>query len=712
MSSIFPNVRAALQMLVAKAFEDRVLMALERLLEDTAEDAFSRSTSYSSGRPMDELHDMDEQYDSDSSGRYGRHRRGGGGGGGNHSDDDDYYDSDADDDTDGDDDGGGGGGGGGGVRGRRKPAAASKRRSPRRDGASVPAAVAAAARSQTAQGKMPPPAARPSGRGTSVPSVTIRTGHTSVMGLRMRHGRRASAAAALTANNGGGGGGGRRASSSGHSDGDSSGGPSVLALHLYLRLLAASYVRTGELAEQVEAATSGQVDVGGLVDSVFQQFLKLYPAPELQWLDLMAEKDLAPNYDSADPLFRPPLTLATAEGLIRRNAEAVQRCALLCPAAQVAASVRLLYVGEAPYDGRMPGSLLEHLPGYLIRGVEREMELTLQLDGKGDPAACNMFRLPPPPQPPPPPGYKGPPPPQPPPPQLMTRAAAAGAAQSYVSVRVAPVVRAVQCSGQAIKKLQEHHAKVVLPALDSSAPEISACAAGLGMGLRAVETAVLSVMQALVDMIVIQAEKVLMYEQKRSEFLPPDSHLDAALLDRPTDACLLVCALFEALGKVARESLGGSNLASFLLEVGMRMHATFLNHMQQFVYNAAGALRWRNDVNAYCEALRLWGSPLLDSRMGAVGALVGILVVEPDQLLPLINGTLRLDHREAIKYVRLRQDFHIARVQGRSLQQIFGSGDVVPGQPAAGLGTGPGPASAAVGPRFRAAGGGGAPVGG
>ncbi|GIL99949.1 hypothetical protein Vretimale_4999 [Volvox reticuliferus] len=470
--------------------------------------------------------------------------------------------------------------------------------------------------------------------------------------------------------------------------------------------------RQGVKLRRVEAATSGQVDVGGLVDSVFQQFLKLYPAPELQWLDLMAEKDLAPNYDSADPLFRPPLTLATAEGLIRRNAEAVQRCALLCPAAQVAASVRLLYVGEAPYDGRMPGSLLEHLPGYLIRGVEREMELTLQLDGKGDPAACNMFRLPPPPQPPPPPGYKGPPPPQPPPPQLMTRAAAAGAAQSYVSVRVAPVVRAVQCSGQAIKKLQEHHAKVVLPALDSSAPEISACAAGLGMGLRAVETAVLSVMQALVDMIVIQAEKVLMYEQKRSEFLPPDSHLDAALLDRPTDACLLVCALFEALGKVARESLGGSNLASFLLEVGMRMHATFLNHMQQFVYNAAGALRWRNDVNAYCEALRLWGSPLLDSRMGAVGALVGILVVEPDQLLPLINGTLRLDHREAIKYVRLRQDFHIARVQGRSLQQIFGSGDVVPGQPAAGLGTGPGPASAAVGPRFRAAGGGGAPVGG
>ncbi|GLI61437.1 hypothetical protein VaNZ11_003799, partial [Volvox africanus] len=630
MSSIFPNVRTALQMLVTKVFEDRVLMALERLLEDTAEDAFSRSTSYSSGRPMDELHDKNEQYGSDGSGHY--------------SDGDDFYDSYADDDTDSDDDGGGGG-----VRDRRKSAAASKRRSPRRDGAPVPAATAAAAaatRSSTVPSKLPPaqPAAPAPGRGASVPSITIRTGHTSVTNLRLRRSRRASGGAAGSR--------GRRASSSGRSDGDSSGGPSVLALHLYLRLLAASYVRTGELAEQVEAATSGQVDVGGLVDGVFQQFLKLYPVPELQWLDLMAEKDLAPNYESPDPLFRPTLTLATAEGFIRRNAEAVQRCALLCPAAQVAASVRLLYVGEAPYDGRMPGSLMEHLPGYLIGGVEREMELTLQLDGKGDPAACNMYRLPPPPPPPPPPpGFKGPPPPPPPPP--VTRAAAAGAAKSYVSARVNPVMRAVQYSGLVMRRLQEHHAKVILPMLASAPSDVSACALGLGVGLRAVETAVLSVMQALVDMIAIQAEKVLMYEQKRFEFLPPEGHLDAALLDRPTDACLLVCALFEALGKVARENLDGSNLGSFLLEVGLRMHSTFLNHMQQFVYNAAGALRWRNDVNAYCEALRLWGLPLLDSRMGAVGALVGILVVEPDQLLPLVNGTLRLDHREAIKYVRL-----------------------------------------------------------
>ncbi|KXZ53134.1 hypothetical protein GPECTOR_7g1025 [Gonium pectorale] len=206
-------------------------------------------------------------------------------------------------------------------------------------------------------------------------------------------------------------------------------------------------------------------------------------------------------------------------------------------------------------------------------------------------------------------------------------------------------------------------------------------------------------------MVLIQAEKTLMIEQKRSEFLPPGDQLDAGTIDRPTDACLLVAALLEELGRVSRSFLDGSNAASFLLEVGTRVHATLLNHMRQYVYNAAGewvragALRWRNDVARYGEALRGWGLPALDARMAAAGSLVGLLLVEPQQLMPLVNGTLRLDHREAIQYVRLRQDFPVARVNGRSLQQLFGGEEALPGQGAQGQGQGlPRPPRGAAGP--------------
>ncbi len=44
---------------------------------------------------------------------------------------------------------------------------------------------------------------------------------------------------------------------------------------------------------QVESATGGQVDVSPLMDSAFETFLKLYPAPELQWLDMTADREVS-----------------------------------------------------------------------------------------------------------------------------------------------------------------------------------------------------------------------------------------------------------------------------------------------------------------------------------------------------------------------------------------------------------------------------------
>ena len=57
--------------------------------------------------------------------------------------------------------------------------------------------------------------------------------------------------------------------------------------------------------------------------------------------------------------------------------------------------------------------------------------------------------------------------------------------------------------------------------------------------------------------------------------------------------------------------------------------------------------------------------------------LVNVLIVEPDSILPLVNGSLRMPHSEAIKYVRLRQDFDTARIEGRSLQQLLTEGGAV-----------------------------------
>ncbi|GFH11530.1 uncharacterized protein HaLaN_07043, partial [Haematococcus lacustris] len=43
-------------------------------------------------------------------------------------------------------------------------------------------------------------------------------------------------------------------------------------------------------------------------------------------------------------------------------------------------------------------------------------------------------------------------------------------------------------------------------------------------------------------------------------------------------------------------------------------------------------------------------------------------------LLGLVTGQLKLDLREALRYIRLRGDYHTARVEGLSLQELFSSG--------------------------------------
>ncbi len=49
-------------------------------------------------------------------------------------------------------------------------------------------------------------------------------------------------------------------------------------------------------------------------------------------------------------------------------------------------------------------------------------------------------------------------------------------------------------------------------------------------------------------------------------------------------------------------------------------------------------------------------------------ALANVLVVPPESLVGLVDAGLRLDHREALRFVALREDFATARVDGKSLQ--------------------------------------------
>ena len=61
----------------------------------------------------------------------------------------------------------------------------------------------------------------------------------------------------------------------------------------------------------------------------------------------------------------------------------------------------------------------------------------------------------------------------------------------------------------------------------------------------------------------------------------------------------------------------------------------------------------------------------LCAQMEELAALVNILLVAPDSLIGLVQTSLRMSHKQALQYIRLREDFATAKVDGISLAKLF-----------------------------------------
>ena len=68
----------------------------------------------------------------------------------------------------------------------------------------------------------------------------------------------------------------------------------------------------------------------------------------------------------------------------------------------------------------------------------------------------------------------------------------------------------------------------------------------------------------------------------------------------------------------------------------------------------------------HCEGCRAPTEPslLVLLPFTPLQAAVNLLVVAPDSLLALVDGTLHISHRAALRYLALREDFRSARVCG------------------------------------------------
>ncbi|XP_064108034.1 exocyst complex component 5-like [Macrobrachium nipponense] len=154
---------------------------------------------------------------------------------------------------------------------------------------------------------------------------------------------------------------------------------------------------------------------------------------------------------------------------------------------------------------------------------------------------------------------------------------------------------------------------------------------------------------------------VLTVEQKRTDFKPDDEDI---LMANVTTACQRVVRWISVVAERVRDSLDGQNLESVLLELGIRLHRTVLEHLMKFEYSSIGAMTVICDVNEYRKCVASFKIPLVNSLFDTLHTLCKLLQVSPENLKVVCSGDQLsgLDRTVLANFIQLRSDFKTAKL--------------------------------------------------
>ncbi|XP_042858694.1 exocyst complex component 5-like isoform X1 [Penaeus japonicus] len=154
---------------------------------------------------------------------------------------------------------------------------------------------------------------------------------------------------------------------------------------------------------------------------------------------------------------------------------------------------------------------------------------------------------------------------------------------------------------------------------------------------------------------------VLTTEQKRTDFKPDN---DDILIANVTTACQRVVRWISVVAERVRDTLDGHNVESALLELGLRLHRTILDHLMKFEYSATGAMAVICDVNEYRKCVASFKLPLVNSLFDTLHTLCKLLQVSPENLKMVCSGDQLsgLDRTVLASFIQLRSDFKTAKL--------------------------------------------------
>ncbi|BBN08731.1 exocyst complex component 5 [Marchantia polymorpha subsp. ruderalis] len=424
----------------------------------------------------------------------------------------------------------------------------------------------------------------------------------------------------------------------------------------YLRTLATAVEKTQDLAKELQTLGCGDLDAEELAEALFSSHRDEYPELEQASLCQLYQDKIAElrvmGAQSGDPSSGAPgtprgpgarapatsfggqmvMSVSVVTEFVRWNEEAVQRCTLLTPQPlRLATNVRAIFT-----------CLLDQVSQYTTEGLERAQEALNEAAALRERfmLGTSVSR------------------------RVMAAAAAAAEAAAHAgesSVRSFMV--AVQRATANVALVQQHFVNSISRLLLPVDGAHAACCEEMANAMANSEAAALKGLQTCIDTILAEADRLLTAEQKPPDYRPVD---DGNPPDhRPTTACIRVVQYLARMLEAAQGALEGLNKQAFMTELGNRLHKSLVAHWLKYVFSASGGLRLKRDVSEYAEFVRSFKAPVVDEKFEQLGTLVNVFIVAPESLPTLLDSSLKLARKDALRFIQLREDYKSAKIATR-----------------------------------------------
>ncbi|KZV56979.1 hypothetical protein F511_27937 [Dorcoceras hygrometricum] len=426
-------------------------------------------------------------------------------------------------------------------------------------------------------------------------------------------------------------------------------------LILYLRMLAVAYEKTQDLSRDLHSVGCGDLDVEGLMESLFlphqdvyieyeQASLRQLYKAKMEELRIESQQSsestgtIGRSKGASIASSQQQISVAVVTEFVRWNEEATSRCTLFSSQpATLADNVRAVFT-----------CLLDQVSLYITDGLERARDSLTE-------AASLRERF-----------VLG---------TSVSRRVAAAAASAAEAAAAAgessfkSFMVSVQRCGSSVAIVQQYFANSISRFLLPVDGAHAASCDEMATAMSSAEGAAYKGLQQCIETVMAEVERLLSAEQKATDYRSPD---DSIVPDhRPTNACSRVVAYLSRVLESAFTALEGLNKQAFLTELGNRLHKGLLNHWQKFTFNPSGGLRLKRDITEYGEFVRSFNAPTVDEKFELLGIMANVFIVAPESLSSLFEGTPSI-RKDAQRFIQLRDDYKSAKLASK-LASLWGS---------------------------------------